>query len=86
MIDATSLTQPVLGLSAILLPNKSVEPYSPKGPADVTITLYRCSRRLFRAATRHNDSCCDLVKHNTVILYSYFNRMFINMIHMLIII
>ena len=52
MADATSLTPPSPGLSATLLPNKSVEPYSPKEPENVKITtLYRCSGRLFRAAT-----------------------------------
>ena len=57
MADATSLTPPRPGLSATLLSNKRVEPYSPKGPENVKITtLYRCTGRLFRAATRHNDS------------------------------
>ena len=35
MADATSLTPPSPGLSATLLPNKSVEPYSPKEPENV---------------------------------------------------
>ena len=52
MADATSHTPPSPGLSAALLPNKSFEPYSPKGPENVKITtLYRCPGRLFRAAT-----------------------------------
>ena len=38
-----------------------VEHNRPKGPENVKITtLYRCTERLFRAATRQNDSCCDL--------------------------
>ena len=32
MADATSLTPPSRGLSATLLSDKRVEPYSPKGP------------------------------------------------------
>ena len=47
MADATSLTPPSPGLSATLLSNKHVEPYSPKGPENVKITiLYRCTGRL----------------------------------------
>ena len=47
MADATSLTPPSPGLSATLLPNKSVESYSPKGPENVKITtLYRCTGKL----------------------------------------
>ena len=61
MTDATSLTLPCPGWSATLFPNKSVEPHSIKGPENVNITtLYRCTGRLLRAATRHNNSCCDL--------------------------
>ena len=61
MAYATSLTPPSPGLSATLLSNKGVEPYSPKGPEDIKITtLYRCTGRLFRAATRHSDSYCGL--------------------------
>ena len=61
MTDATSLTPSSPGLSAALFPNKSVEPYSPKGPENVKNSkLYWCTERLFRAATWHNDSCCDL--------------------------
>ena len=61
MADATSLKLPSPGLSTTLLSNKRVDPYSPKGPENVKITtLYRYTGRLFRAATRHNDSCCGL--------------------------
>ena len=49
MADATSPTPPSPGLSATLLSNKSVEPYSLKGPENVKLTtLYRCTGRLFR--------------------------------------
>ena len=64
MVDATSLTPPTPGLSA----TKRVEPYSLKGPENVkkkkkkkkkkTISMYG---ETFRAATRHNDSCCGLL-------------------------
>ena len=37
MADATSLMPPSPGLNATLLPNKSVEPYSRKGPENVKI-------------------------------------------------
>ena len=65
MADATSLTPPSPGLSETLLPRKSVEPYSPKGPEHVRKkthqkTLYQCTGILLRAATWHNDSSCDL--------------------------
>ena len=44
MADATSLTPPIPGLSATLLLNTSVDPYSPKGPENVknnnTISMY----------------------------------------------
>ena len=61
MADATSLKLPSPGLSPTLFPNKSVEPYSSKGSENVKITtLYWCMGRLFRAATWHNNSCCDL--------------------------
>ena len=43
MADATSLTPPSSGLSATPFPNKGVEFYSPKGPENVKITLYRCT-------------------------------------------
>ena len=57
MADATSLTPPILELSATLFLNRSVEPYSPKGPQNFKIiTLYRCTGRLLRAATRQNKS------------------------------
>ena len=50
MADVTSLTPPSPGLSATLLPNKSVEPNSPKGPENVKITtLYRCMGRLLNS-------------------------------------
>ena len=38
MADATSVMPPSHGLSATLIPNKSVEPYSLKGPVNVKIT------------------------------------------------
>ena len=38
MADATSLMPPKPGLSAPLLSNKRVEPYSPKGPEHAKIT------------------------------------------------
>ena len=38
MAGATSLTPPSPGLSATLFPNKSVEPYTPKGPENIKIT------------------------------------------------
>ena len=44
MADATSLTPASTGLSATLLSNERVEPYSPKGPENVknnnTISMY----------------------------------------------
>ena len=44
MEDATSLTPPSPGLSATLLPNKSVESYSPKRTRqckiNITISMY----------------------------------------------
>ena len=43
MADATSLTPPSHGLSATLVPNISVEIFSPKGPENVknnTISMY----------------------------------------------
>ena len=50
-----------LGLSETLFPNKSVELYSPKGPENVKITTsYRYTGRLFKAATRRNNSYCDI--------------------------
>ena len=48
MADATFFTPTSLVCSQI-----SVEPYIPKGPANIKITtLYRCTGRFFRAATR----------------------------------
>ena len=50
MADATFFTPPSW---ALLCSQISVEPHIPKGPANVKITtLYRCTVRLFRAATR----------------------------------
>ena len=43
MAHATSLTPPRISLSATLFQNKSVEPYSAKGPENVKLTLYRCT-------------------------------------------
>ena len=45
---------------AILSFQLDVEPYSPIGPDNVKITLYRCMGRHFTAATRRNDSCRDV--------------------------
>ena len=40
MADATSLMPSSPGLSAALFPNYSVEPYSPEGPENNTISMY----------------------------------------------
>ena len=56
MADGTSLS--VERYSTL---KKVVNPTVPKGPENVNITpLNRCSGRLYRAATQHNDRKCDL--------------------------
>ena len=51
MADATFFMPPCPSW-ALLCFQISVEPHIPKGPANVKTTLYQCTMRLFRAATR----------------------------------
>ena len=51
MVDVTSLTPPSPGLRATLFPNKSFEPYSPKGECKnnntISITAVNLKKRSF---------------------------------------
>ena len=51
MADATSLTRPSPGLSATLLSNKCVEPYSPKGPDSAKTFAYLERKYIFETVT-----------------------------------
>ena len=55
MAHATSLTAPSPGLSATLFPNNCWTLQSQRTSECKITTLYRCTERLCRAATRHND-------------------------------
>ena len=77
MAGATSLTPPNPGLSAALspglnatlLPNKSVESNSPKGPENVKFTtLYRCTGRkhmiIYKQNIAFSNVLCEELNKN----------------------
>ena len=76
MAGATSLTLPSPGLSsalspglnATLVPNKSVESNSPKGPENVKLTLYRCTGRkhviIYKQNMAFSNVLCEELNKN----------------------
>ena len=56
----------------ILFPNKSVEPYGPKGPENVKVTTpYRITVILFRTATLQSNSCYWSLNNLKKILWKF---------------